>query len=196
MKTVIIDYGMGNLKSVRRAFEECGANVLISDSPDSLEGADRIILPGVGAFGDGISNLSKGNWIDAIKKAVLIKEKPILGICLGMQLFSTMGYENGENPGLDLIQGNVVKFQRIYPSIRIPHVGWNELHKKGDSVLLKDISEKADFYFVHSYHFEVSDRNNVIATTPYAGEFVSAVQKGNIFGVQFHPEKSHKMGSN
>ncbi|MCW5675925.1 MAG: imidazole glycerol phosphate synthase subunit HisH [Xanthobacteraceae bacterium] len=193
MKLVVINYGMGNLASVCRALEECGGEPVLSADPKSLSGADRIILPGVGAFGDGMKNLREAGWPDAIGAALQNPEVCLLGICLGMQLLADKGYEHGEHEGLGLVRGKV---ERMNPGDgeRVPHVGWNELCAVRKSGLTAGISEGTDFYFVHSYHFNAEDESDVIGRTPYAGVFVSAVQHGNVFGTQFHPEKSSFAG--
>jgi glutamine amidotransferase len=193
MKLVVINYGMGNLASVCRALEECGGEPVLSAEPKSLAGADRIILPGVGAFGDGMKNLREAGWPKAIQGALENPEVCLLGICLGMQLLAEKGFEHGEHEGLGLVRGKV---ERMNPETeeRVPHVGWNEMRPAKESGLTKGITTGTDFYFVHSYQFNVEDRNDVIGTTPYAGGFVSAVQHKNVFGTQFHPEKSSFAG--
>lgn len=193
MNVLVIDYKMGNLGSVRRAFEECGTNVVVSDNPMDLNAATHIVLPGVGAFRDGMSNLHQHGWIPGIKEAVG-DGVPILGICLGMQLFAQRGYEGGEVSGLDLIRGEVKRLEPELSQERIPHVGWNEVHKVRPSVLFEGVSSGTDFYFVHSYHLIPYDESCIVAMTPYCGSFVSAVNSENIFGIQFHPEKSSKPG--
>ena len=191
MAIVIIDYGMSNLGSVKRAFEECGAsNVFVSCNPDDLKRSDKIVLPGVGAFCDGMQNLNKYGFTETIINEVINNEIPILGICLGMQLLADIGYEGGETPGLGLIPGKVIKLLPNSKTERIPHVGWNELRVKKECVLLDNVKINSDFYFVHSYHFFPDSIENIISTTPYCGEFVSIVNKKNVFGTQFHPEKS------
>lgn len=194
MSVLIIDYGMGNLGSVKRAFEECGAQVFISSEPQELKSATHIVLPGVGAFNDGMSNLFQRGWVPEIKEAALKDKIPMLGICLGMQLLADKGYEGGETSGLGLVPGEVRLLEPDPPATRIPHIGWNEVYKTKQSSLLSNIPDGTDFYFVHSYHFRASNREHVIATTPYCGGFVSAVMLNNVFGVQFHPEKSSRPG--
>jgi len=191
---LLIDYGMGNIGSIRRALEECGADVCVSNSPDDLKNAERIVLPGVGSFADGIKNLKKYCWIERIRQEVLENRIPILGICLGMQLLATHGQENGNNEGLDLIQGDVVRMVSTDANERIPHIGWNNVFRKHEHPLFENIQDGTDFYFVHSYHF-IPERNaDILAVTPYCGSFVSAIYRNNILGVQFHPEKSIPMG--
>lgn len=194
MNVVIIDYGMGNLGSVRRAFEECGAsNVVVSDDPKSLSDATHIVLPGVGAFADGMAHLRSKGWDEEMSSQIK-QGVPMLGICLGMQLLAETGYEGGQTRGLGFIPGNVNRLIPQNTQTRIPHVGWNEVYERRPSVLFKGVSPGTDFYFVHSFHLAPLKDEAVIGTTPYCGDFVSAVQSGNIFGVQFHPEKSSKAG--
>jgi glutamine amidotransferase len=193
MSVIVIDYGMSNLGSIARALEECGANILVSANPNDLKTADKIILPGVGAFADGIKNLNERGWTKVIQKKVIGNKIPILGICLGMQLLASKGYEGGEFKGLNLIEGEVIKFIPTNNE-RIPHVGWNEIVKTKESILFNNIENGVDFYFVHSYHLKVKNEEDVIAKTKYCTEFVAAVNKENIFGTQFHPEKSIPLG--
>jgi imidazole glycerol-phosphate synthase subunit HisH len=195
MSVVIIDYGMSNLNSIQRALEECGArNPIISNDPSDLKIADRIILPGVGAFGDGIEHLRSRGWIETIQEEVLHNKIPLLGICLGMQLLASRGFESGQHQGLDLIPGSVIKLNSTMSDEKIPHVGWNEVHYSRDNHLFDGIQEGRDFYFVHSYHFVPEEAEDIIGTTPYCGEVVSAINRGNVFGTQFHPEKSVPSG--
>lgn len=193
MKVVIIDYQMGNVRSVLRSFEKFVSNVVVSNNPDDLKTATHIVLPGVGSFADGINNLEKSGLIPTLKEEVIQNKIPFLGICLGMQLLASVGYEGGEKKGLDLIQGNVKKMIP-QPNEPVPHVGWNEIYKKSDHPILNGINDGTDFYFVHSYHFTPNNQENAIAITPYLGKFVSIVAENNIVGVQFHPEKSQISG--
>ncbi|MBC3899062.1 imidazole glycerol phosphate synthase subunit HisH [Acetobacterium malicum] len=193
MKTGIIDYGMGNLLSVKRAFEACNATVVTIVSPTMIKDVDHLVLPGVGAYKDGMKNLVEAGWVDEIKSAVECQQTPILGICLGMQLLADIGYENGETSGLKLIPGEVRQLGIIIDE-KLPHVGWNEVKIINDSPLFSGIDTSVDFYFVHSYHFIPRERQDIIAITPYGNGFVSAVGRDNVFGVQFHPEKSHRPG--
>ena len=193
METAIIDYGMGNLLSVQRAFEKCGSDAVIIDNPLELRDAERIVLPG-GAFPDAMDNLRKNGWIEELNRAVLEKETPILGICLGMQLLADKGYEVRECDGLGYIPGEIIRFTQTQEKERIPHVGWNEILKREESPLFDGIADGTNYYFVHSYHFRVANEKNIATVKPYCGEFVSSVIKDNIVGTQFHPEKSQKAG--
>ena len=194
MKVVVINYGVGNLGSVARALEECGATVEISENPASLAGAERIVLPGVGAFPDAMARLNAAQWPAKLSAALSNPEVRLLGICLGMQLLADKGHEVTETAGLGLIPGEVV---RLVPGEdeRIPHVGWNEVHYcQASNPLLVGIDNGTDFYFVHSYRFRPANASDIIASTPYCGEFASVVGSGNVFGTQFHPEKSSRSG--
>jgi glutamine amidotransferase len=190
----IVDYGLCNLDSVRRAFEECGAAVTVTDDPRDLTNADRIVLPGVGAFGDAMSALRKSGLEDALSQEVHGNGIPFLGICLGMQLIASIGFEGGETNGLGWISGEVRRFAPTMLDKRIPHVGWNEVVATPGSTLFAGVPLGADFYFVHSYHFVCDDKSDIAGTTPYCGWFTSALERENVFAVQFHPEKSQRHG--
>ncbi len=196
MNVLVVDYGLGNLASVRRAIEECGANVWISDHPDEpkLKKATHIVLPGVGSFTDGMRELDARGWSKALNYAVLEERKPLLGICLGMQLLADVGEEGGVTAGLKLIPGRVVRLKPVQGSERVSHVGWNEVRLYRAHALFDDIRDCSDFYFVHSYQFLTHQDVDAVAYTPYCGGFVSAVQRGHVCGVQFHPEKSSRNG--
>jgi glutamine amidotransferase len=195
MKTAaIIDYGMGNLDSVARAVEECGCTPLITDQPADIARAGSIILPGVGAFRDGMRGLQTRSLDTVLRDDVLGNRIPLLGICLGMQLLADTGFEGGETAGLGFIPGEVRRLEPDEAATRIPHVGWNEVIPLQNSPLFEGIEPGKDFYFVHSYHFCPTDSEDAAARTPYCGGFVSCVCHGVVFGVQFHPEKSQKPG--
>jgi glutamine amidotransferase len=193
-KVAIIDYGMGNLDSVARAIEECRGEPVITSKAEDLKQSNYIILPGVGAFGDGMRNIRDLGLDRTIREEVLQKEIPFLGICLGMQLLASRGHEGGETAGLDLIPGEVVRFEPDGPGVKIPHIGWNEVVLERPHSLFRDIPSEEDFYFVHSYHFVCKNREDILSLTPYCGNFVSAVNRKNVIGVQFHPEKSLQLG--
>ena len=194
MGIVIIDYGMGNLASVKRALEECWADVIISDKPSDLKTADKIILPWVGSFGDGMQNLRKWGWVEAIREEVTGNKIPILWICLGMQLLASKWYEWWEIEWLNLIPWIVKRLEPQDKKEKIPHVGRNEIEIVKDDPLLQKIPTGSDFYFVHSYHFDVANKEDILAYTPYCGKFVSIIHQDNIYGTQFHPEKSMPTG--
>lgn len=194
MSVLIVDYGLSNLGSIRRSLEECGAAVRVSNDPEMLHGASRVVLPGVGSFMNGMENLRRGGWVEALRETTVAAGIPLLGICLGMQLLADRGHEGGDVPGLGLLPGEVRRLEPRSHAERIPHVGWNEIYPAGKSPLFHGVLAGSDFYFVHSFHFIPKNDDHVIATTPYCGGFASAVGAGNIFGVQFHPEKSGRVG--
>jgi imidazole glycerol-phosphate synthase subunit HisH len=194
MKVTVIDYGMGNLQSIAMALEHCNASVTISKDPDDIFSAEKLILPGVGAFADGMQNLQYGGLDRAVRDAVVREGIPLLGICLGMQLLADTGIEGGVIPGLGLISGDVKKLVSLDPRERIPHIGWNEVWHVRDNPVFAQIPDGSDFYFVHSYHFVPRSPGSIIGQTPYCDKFVSAINEGNIWGVQFHPEKSSILG--
>lgn len=195
MKVLIIDYGMGNVGSVKRAVEECGVgDVTISHEHIDFTDCTHAILPGVGAFPDAMANLKAKGLVSKINQLALEDKVPLLGICLGMQLLATRGTEVSDQEGLNLIPG-VVKPLVPVNNERVPHVGWNELYfeQPGDPAI-EGIKNRSDFYFVHSYHFQPDNPGHILARTPYAGSFVSMVRSNNIIGAQFHPEKSSTTG--
>jgi imidazole glycerol phosphate synthase glutamine amidotransferase subunit len=184
----VIDYGMGNLRNVRRAFEELGESVTVTSSPEDVQKAERLVLPGVGAFGEAVRR------IDALslRKPILghvMNEKPLLGVCLGMQLLFGASDEAPGARGLGLLPGVVVRFG---PGVKVPHIGWNDAHPTGKSVLFGQELTGGCYYFVHSYCVRNSEAT--VARTDYGGSFSSAVESGQVFGVQFHPEKSQVAG--
>lgn len=194
MRVAIIDYNMGNLASVKNALLKVGADVKIVQNPEKLKNFDKVILPGVGAFGDAVKHLDEYNLKEAILDFAR-SGKPLLGICLGMQLLFDKSYEFGEHNGLGLIPGEVVPFDksRFDHRLKVPHMGWNELFVQKETPLFKGLPKAFYLYFVHSYHAVTIDEY-VIGKTIYGYEFASAVQKDNIFGLQPHPEKSHDNG--
>ncbi len=194
MRVLIIDYQICNLGSVKRAFIECGAEVIVSSNPRNIENASHVVLPGVGAFSKAMNNLEQLGWVDSIRKVAADGKKPILGICLGMQLLGNISYENCETKGLGILPGQIVRLLPDNTNERVPHVGWNELHILKCNSILQSIASSTDFYFVHSFHFRPSNKSDIIANTPYCGGFVSVIQSNNIIGVQFHPEKSSRAG--
>lgn len=190
----IIDYGMGNLGSVKRKLDRIGAASVITSDPDQITQSERLILPGVGHFSNAVHELkSRGLW-DILDKEVLVNKKPILGICLGMQLMARHS-EEGDAEGFGWLDAEVVRF-RITDTLtyKIPHSGWNQVIVKKPSPLFVEITPEQEFYFVHAYHLICRDSSAILGETSYEYPFVSAVQKDNLFGVQFHPEKSHDAG--
>ena len=191
----IIDYGVGNLFSLQCSLKKIGVEAIVTKNPDEIKSADRIILPGVGAFGDASRKLRESGLVELITEEAK-SGKPFLGICLGMQLLFEKGYEYGEHEGLGFLKGNVVALDgKIDPSLQIPHMGWNALDFKQDSPLFKYINNGDFVYFVHSY-YATDCEDSVIATSEYGIPVTAAVGKGNIFGCQFHPEKSGEVGLN
>lgn len=190
----IIDYGMGNLFSVRKVLESLGVNVEITNDPEKILAADKLILPGVGHFGKAMENLKRLNLIEVLNTAVLEHKTPILGICLGMQLMAKRS-EEGDTEGLGWFDAEVVKFKvKDQLHFKVPHVGWNRIQVNTLSKLMSNIDDETEFYFVHSYYMKLKDPAETLNTTVYEEAFTSAVEKGNIFGVQYHPEKSHDVG--
>lgn len=188
---VIIDYGMGNLASVQRAFEKLQVNVKISNKEEDLRNAKSLILPGVGAFRDAIKLLNESGLSSVIKEEI-VKGKYIIGICLGMQLLYEKGYEYGEYDGLGLIKGGI---EYLDVSLKVPHMGWNNLKFNKQDPILKYIKEDEYVYFVHSY-YAVSDNSEMLSYSEYEKKVPAIVRKGNVYGIQFHPEKSGAVGLN
>ena len=190
----LVDYGMGNLRSVANALEGLGASVTVVKEPRELHAYDRVVLPGVGAFGDAMGNLTRAGWPEALAEHARRRERPFLGICLGMQLLADRGTEHGDCAGLNWFAGAVRKLDRSPPH-RIPHMGWNEVRALNRSGLLRDLAPDASCYFVHSFAFAPEDSNVVTGVTEFGGvDFASVVERGNIVATQFHPEKSQKHG--
>jgi glutamine amidotransferase len=192
MSVLLVNTGLCNIGSVKRAVEECGNNCLIADDPSLITTASHVIIPGVGSFGDASSILKNKGWIDTLQEYVGQKKLPLLGICLGMQLLLSEGHEHGVNEGLNLIPGKAVKMRDN--TLRMPHVGWNEIIPRTDNPLLKDVPAGTDFYFVHSYHALPDNPEHILATVPYGKNYAAAIGKGNVWGTQFHPEKSGLSG--
>ena len=190
----IIDYGVGNLSSVGNMIIKSGGKPILIKNPSDLNLSERIILPGVGSFDAGMKNLKDSNLIPVLNEAVNVNKVPFIGIGLGMQLlFDTS--EEGVSNGLGWVSGSVTKFSFDNNStLKTPHMGWNTVSVKKDSILANIRDEKLRFYFVHSYHVNCTNKDNILMTTNYGNTFVSAVQNDNIFGAQFHPEKSHRFG--
>ena len=193
MNVGIINYGMGNLASVSRAVETLGHRPFIAAHPEELRNASHIILPGVGAFAEGMGRLDRGGWSTEINRLVRQEGRPLLGICLGMQFLAERGDEGGDSEGLGFIPGEIRHLSELGCGERIPHVGWNAVRVRRDDPLLSAIPDATDFYFVHSYAFE-APQEHVLATVSYGCDVAAIVRKDNVSGTQFHPEKSSKAG--
>lgn len=194
-KIALIDYQMGNLFSIEKRLKRLNCDVVVTADVAEIRKADKLILPGVGHFGKAMEQLKALDLIEVLNEQVVQQNKPILGICLGMQLLGNWS-EEGNVKGLGWIEGKVTKFQvKDTINYKVPHTGWNEISTQNDSPLFKKCVEPMEFYFVHSYYFRCEHSENCIATANHEQNFVAAVQKKNIFGVQFHPEKSHEIGN-
>lgn len=194
-KVTIVDYGMGNLFSVRKKFSSLGVEVIVTSNKEELENAEKIILPGVGHFAKAMENLKNKGLIEVLNRAVLIEKKPILGICLGVQLMAKFS-EEGNVDGLGWIDATVERFKiKDTLKYKVPQMGWNTVSQEKDSKLMQNISLEDEFYFVHSYHLNVLEKEIILNKTNYEYDFVSAIEKDNIFGFQYHPEKSHNAGA-
>jgi imidazole glycerol-phosphate synthase subunit HisH len=190
----IIDYGMGNLRSVQKGFERMGREAVVTREPHTILDASKVVLPGVGAFPDCMRNLEEFGLIDAVQKSIR-SGKPFLGICLGLQLLFTESEEFGISKGLDIIKGRVIRFKGPeFKGLKIPHMGWNSLAIKRRPPAMQDVPEGSHVYFVHSFHVVPEDKGVIATTTGYGIDFVSSIWKDNIIAVQFHPEKSQALG--
>ena len=193
-RVALVDYGLCNLDSIRRALEICGGTPIVCKDGADISGADMIVLPGVGAFGAAMANLTSSGAAAALHEAAT-HGVPLLGICLGMQLLASASDEGGRNAGLGLIPGEVTLLDAAGTNERVPHMGWNSVVSlESDEPLLRNLPPNPNFYFVHSYHFRPLDPAHVVATTPYCGTFSSIVRRANVCGTQFHPEKSQRAG--
>ena len=201
MSITVIDYGSGNLRSAAKALEvanksvNANSKIVITSDPEVIKKANKIILPGQGSFRECYLGIKKINGlVDTLNNFVLVQKKPIFGICVGMQLFAKIGYESEETKGFGWIDGVVKKINNINKTLKLPHMGWNQIEFKKDFLLFSGIENKSHMYFVHSYEFLTKQKNCIVATTNYGNSIIVAVAKDNIFGTQFHPEKSQKNG--
>jgi len=201
MSIAVIDYGSGNLKSAAKALEAAANNInvdskiTVTSDPEIIKQSKKIILPGQGSFRDCYLGVKKIPGLeDALNEFVLVKKKPIFGICVGMQLFAKIGYESQETKGFGWIDAIVRKINNINKTLKLPHMGWNQIEFKKDSALFSGLENKSHMYFVHSYELTTKQKNCVVATTNYGNQIIVAIAKDNIFGTQFHPEKSQKNG--
>jgi glutamine amidotransferase len=191
---VVVDYGMGNLHSVRRKLRDAGAHSVLTQDPAVVATAEKLVLPGVGHFAEAMRTLESSGLREALDGAVRRRGAPILGICLGMQLFAAHS-EEGDAAGLGWIAADVVRFRVSDPiRFKVPHIGWNDVQAAKESDLTRGLEARAEFYFVHAYHLACHDPSDVLLKTTYDYEFPSAVARENVYGVQFHPEKSHDAG--
>ena len=192
-RAVIVDYGMGNLHSVKRKLDRIGVHAQLTSEPDEVLHADKLLLPGVGHFGKAMEHLDTLGLVAALHEAVIVRRTPILGICLGMQLFARHS-EEGSAEGLGWIDADVVRFDIDTRHLKVPQMGWNGVRIARSSPLLEGVTEQTEFYFVHAYHMVCRDSADVLCDTDYGNRFTSVVQRENLYGVQFHPEKSHDAG--
>ena len=198
MNVTIVDYKSGNISSVINSFKEVAkdkVNIKVTSDLSTIKNSDKVVLPGQGSFKsciDGLNNID--GLINTLNKFTLENKKPLLGICVGLQMFADIGYEELETKGLGWISGKVSKIDNKTGKFKLPHIGWNEINIKKDSKIFKDIDDKSHMYFVHSYEFVPEDKSVILSTTDYSTNVVCAVEKENIFGTQFHPEKSDKIG--
>jgi imidazole glycerol-phosphate synthase subunit HisH len=191
-KIAIIDYQMGNLRSVQKGFEKVGHQATITSDPQQLAAADKVVLPGVGAFGDAMAELQRRKLVQPIRDAIE-SGKPFLGICLGLQLLFDVGYEGGQFEGLGVLRGKCVRFE-LAPPLKVPHMGWNRGAIKRRAPILEGIADDTFFYFVHSYYGVPEDKSVIAIETEYGHSFCAAVWRDNLFATQFHPEKSQAEG--
>lgn len=190
----IVDYGMGNVRSLRNALEYLGEEVTVTSEPTELDAAERIVLPGVGAFGDAMIAIRQRGLEDVLTHQALVAKKPVLGICLGMQLFARTSNEHGLHRGLGWIDADIRRLETQHP-LKVPHVGWNDLNFTADDWLFRGVRpSEANFYFVHSYHMVCHRPGDRIATIDYGGPITAVVRSGNLVAAQFHPEKSQDNG--
>jgi glutamine amidotransferase len=189
----ILNYGLGNLRSVQKAFEFVGAESKIVSDVRTLRAADKYVIPGVGAFGKGIANIRELGVLDCLSEEVLVKKKPVLGICLGLQLLAESSTEHGFFNGMGWLKGNVISLEGIAQGRLVPNVGWCTV-ESGNSLMFRDIPANADFYFVHSFFYKESNESEVSGRTFYGEKFACAIESENIWATQFHPEKSQKHG--
>ena len=198
MKVTIVDYNSGNISSVINSFKEVAkdkVNIEVTSDLNKIKSSDKVVLPGQGSFKSCVDALNKINGlIDTLNEFAISNKKPLLGICVGLQMFADIGYEESETKGLGWISGKVSKIDNQNGKFKLPHIGWNQIKIIKDSKIFKDIENNSHMYFVHSYEFIPEDKNVISATTHYSSDIVCAVEKENIFGTQFHPEKSDKLG--
>ena len=198
MNVTIVDYKSGNISSVINSFKEVAqnkVNIKVTSDVSKIKSSDKIVLPGQGSFKSCVDSLNSINGlVETLKEFAITNKKPLLGICVGLQMFADIGYEEAETKGLGWISGKVSKIDNQKDKFKLPHIGWNEIEIQKESKIFKDIKNKSHMYFVHSYEFIHEDKSVISATTDYSSKIVCAIEKDNLFGTQFHPEKSDKIG--
>ena len=198
MKVTIVDYNSGNISSVINSFKEVAqdkANIQVTSDLNKIKSSDKVVLPGQGSFKSCIDALNEiKGLIDTLNEFAITNKKPLLGICVGLQMFADIGYEESETKGLGWISGKVLKIDNKSGKFKLPHIGWNQINIVKESKIFQNIKNNSHMYFVHSYEFIPNDKNVISATTDYSSNIVCSIEKENIFGTQFHPEKSDKMG--
>jgi glutamine amidotransferase len=198
MNVTIVDYQSGNISSVINSFTEVAkgkVNLEVTSDINKIKSSDKLVLPGQGSFKSCVDSLNSINGlVETLKELAITKKKPLLGICVGLQMFANVGYEEAETKGLGWIPGKVFKIDNQNGKFKLPHIGWNEIEIQKESKLFKDIKNKSHMYFVHSYEFIPNDKSVISATTDYSSKIVCSVERDNLFGTQFHPEKSDKIG--
>ena len=198
MNVTIVDYNSGNISSVINSFQEVAkdkVNIKVTSDLNKIKSSDKIVLPGQGSFKSCVDALNSiDGLVDTLNDFVIIEKKPLFGICVGLQMFADIGYEEKETKGLGWISGKVLKIDNQNGKYKLPHIGWNEINIVKDSKIFREIENSSHMYFVHSYEFVPSDKSVISATTDYSSNIVCSVEKENIFGTQFHPEKSDKIG--
>ena len=194
IRVAIINYGIGNIRSLYNSLKRIEVEAEIITDPDSINKFDKIFLPGVGSYKDAIEKIKNIGWDKAIKNFSSNQNKSLFGICVGMQILSTCGYEHGKSNGLDIIKGEVLRMNKLGCDLKLPHIGWNNIKILNQNLITENLNNEANFYFVNSYSFKIDNSKELIATTSYGIEFPSIINKQNVFGTQFHPEKSSKAG--
>ena len=194
IRVAIINYGIGNIRSLYNSLKRIEVEAEIITDPDSINKFDKIFLPGVGSYKDAIEKIKNIGWDKAIKNFSSNQNKSLFGICVGMQILSTCGYEYGKSNGLNIIKGEVLKMNKLGCDLKLPHIGWYNVKILNQNLITENLSNEANFYFVNSYSFKIDNSKELIATTSYGIEFPSIINKQNVFGTQFHPEKSSKAG--
>ena len=194
IKVAIINYGIGNIRSLYNSLKKIEVEAEIITDPDTINQFDKVFLPGVGSYKDAIEKIKNIGWDKAIKNFSSNQNKSLFGICVGMQILSTCGYEYGKSNGLNIIKGEVLRMNKLGCDLKLPHIGWNNIKILNQNLITENLNNEANFYFVNSYSFKIDNSKELIATTSYGIEFPTIINKQNVFGTQFHPEKSSKAG--